>query len=75
MERTKTPQQIHEQWQRIKGYVRQRGKFIAYMKVYVRYCNRMADYNGEGTYWTSQHGYHYTNRNNAPVPREFYTTK
>lgn len=40
--RTKTPKQIHEQWQRIKGYVRARGFFMAYFKVYAKYCNRMA---------------------------------
>lgn len=75
MKRTKTSQQIHEQWQRIKSYVKQRGKLFEYFRKYARYCNRMADYNGESTYWTTQHGFHYTECNNAPVPVEIYAAK
>lgn len=71
--KTKTPQQLNEQWKRISNYVRQRGHFIRYYRIYARYNNRMADYNREAVYWTPQNGYHYTERNNAPVPYEFYT--
>lgn len=68
--RTKTPQQIHEQWQRIKAYVSERGQFIKYVHIMARYCNRMADYNGAAPYW---HGrYYYDDRNNAAVPASVY---
>lgn len=68
--KTKTPQQMHEQWQRIKAYVRERGQFIKYVHIMARYCNRMADYNGAAPYW---HGrYYYDERNNAPVPASVY---
>lgn len=70
--KTKTPKQIHEQWQRISAYCRQRGQFMKYFHVMAQYCNRMADYNGEAIYWTCQHGHHYNERNNAPVPASVY---
>lgn len=70
--RTKTPKQIHEQWQRIKGYVRARGSFMAYFNVYAKYCNRMAIYNGKPTYWLVSR-YYYDKQNNNPVPVSYYT--
>ena len=69
--RTKTPKQIHEQWQRIKGYVRARGSFMAYFKVYAKYYNRMAIYNGKPTYWLVSR-YYYDKQNNNPVPVSYY---
>lgn len=68
--RTKTPKQIHEQWQRIKSYVRTRGHFMEYWSVMARYCNRMADYNGASPYWHDR--FYYDERNNAPVPVSVY---
>lgn len=70
--RTKTPKQIHEQWQRIKGYVRARGSFMAYFNVYAKYYNRMAIYNGKPTYWLVSR-YYYDKQNNNPVPVSYYT--
>lgn len=68
--KTKTPKQLHEQWQRIKMYVRERGHFMAYIHIYARYCNRMADYNGGAPYWHNH--FYYNERNNAPVPVSIY---
>lgn len=77
MKRTKTPKQVREQWQRISRYLRNRisrPDFMAYLNTYARYCNRMADYNGESPYWHNGKFY-YNKRNNAPVPVEIYAAK
>ena len=71
--KTKTPKQIHEQWQRIKSYVRTRGHFMEYWRIMARYCNRMADYNGASPYWHGRTGWQYTEQDNAPVPVTIYT--
>ncbi len=71
--RTKTPEQLHNQWKHISGYVRQRGKFMEYFHAYVRYSNRMAKYLGSSTYWHMNTGYQYTEQNNVPVPVSIYT--
>lgn len=73
MKRTKTAEQINEQWARISKYVRKRGYFMEYFRVYVRYRNRMTGYNGESPYWHDR--YHYNKRNNSPVPVSFYAKK
>lgn len=72
--KTKTPEQLNNQWIRISGYVRQRGKFMEYFHIYVRYSNRMAKYFGSSPYWHPNTGYQYTEENNAPVPSRIYTS-
>jgi hypothetical protein len=71
--RTKTPEQLHNQWKHISGYVRQRGKFMEYFLQYARYGNRMKEYLGSSPYWCMNTGYQYTKQNNAPVPVSIYT--
>lgn len=70
--RTKTPEQLNKQWKRISSYVRQRGRFMEYFRIYARYRNRMAKYLGSSPYWQINTGYQYTEGNNAPTPREVY---
>lgn len=71
--RTKTIEQLHQQWKRISGYTRQRGKFMDYFSIYARYSLRMANYLGSSPYWSMKTGYQYTEQNNAPVPVRIYT--
>lgn len=51
-------------------YVRQRGRFMEYFRIYARYRNRMAKYLGSSPYWPINTGYQYTEGNNAPTPRK-----
>lgn len=69
--KTKTPKQLHEQWERIAKYLKTRGLFMPYYEIFAKYCNRMADYNGAAPYW--HNAWHYTDTNNAPVPVNIYT--
>lgn len=73
MERTKTPELLNKQWKRISRYTRQRGKFMDYFGIYVRYSNSMTKYLGSSPYWNMKTGYQYTEENNAPVPVRIYT--
>ena len=70
--KTKTPEQLNNQWMRISGYVRQRGDFVKYFYTYVRYSNRMAEYLGASPYWHPRTGFQYTKESNAPTPRNVY---
>ena len=71
--RTKTPEQLYKQWMRISDYVRQRGNFMKYCHIYMRYSVRMAEYLGSSPYWNMKTGYQYTEENNAPVPVSIYS--
>lgn len=68
--RTGTPGQSNKQWKRISGYVRRRGGFMEYFRIYARYRNRMAKYLGPSPYWPINTGRQYTEGNNAPAPRK-----
>lgn len=66
--------QVHAQWLRVKDFVRERGKFIHYCAVRIRYYNRMAEYTGAKRLWDSKNGWYYRQENDIPVPFEIYTT-
>lgn len=71
--RTKTPEQLNNQWMRISGYVRRRGIFMKHCRIYMRYSVRMVENLGSSPYWHPNTGYQYTEENNAPVPVRIYT--
>lgn len=71
--KTKTPEELNNQWIRISGYVRQRGSFMKYCHIYMRYRVRMAEHLGSSPYWDMKTGYQYTEENNAPVSVSIYS--
>lgn len=68
--RTKIPKQIHEQWVRIANFAERRMIYSQCKDIVCRYLRNMANYNGAAPYWSN--GYHYNERNNAPVPASVY---